>query len=111
MITFLYYRMDLEVVLKNNVPNVEEFLKYLQLTIEFEGQLTKRFERYASKKKEKKERKVGLIVNHRWMRRRRLSIVLNIRSLPVLNLIFIFISIPKTRNYSSVYIRLPTHFV
>ncbi|KAG0763018.1 hypothetical protein G6F57_007134 [Rhizopus arrhizus] len=40
--------MDLEVVLKNNVPNVEEFLKYLQLTIEFEGQLTKRFERYAN---------------------------------------------------------------
>lgn len=49
--------MDLEVVLKNKVPNVEEFLKYLQLTIEFEGQLTKRFERYASKKKERKKKK------------------------------------------------------
>lgn len=44
--------MDLEVVLKNKVPNVEEFLKYLQLTIEFEGQLTKRFERYVDEKKE-----------------------------------------------------------
>lgn len=31
--------------MKNNVPSVQDFLKALQLTIEFESQLTKRFEK------------------------------------------------------------------
>lgn len=39
------YRLDLEAVMKNNVPSVQDFLKALQLTIEFESQLTKRFEK------------------------------------------------------------------
>ncbi|KAI9260205.1 Vps53-like protein [Sporodiniella umbellata] len=46
-----YTRTDLEAILKNNVPNVEEFLKYLQLTLEFEAQLTKRFEKHIENKK------------------------------------------------------------
>lgn len=39
----------MEAVLSNNVPSVEDFLKSLQLTLEFETQLNKRFERYVSK--------------------------------------------------------------
>ncbi|CAO3673961.1 unnamed protein product [Rhizopus microsporus] len=38
-------KLDLEAVMKNNVPSVQDFLKALQLTIEFESQLTKRFEK------------------------------------------------------------------
>lgn len=32
--------------MKNNVPDVKDLLKALQLTIELEGQLTKRYERH-----------------------------------------------------------------
>lgn len=35
--------------MKNNVPDVKDLLKGLQLTIEFEAQLTKRYEKYVSR--------------------------------------------------------------
>lgn len=34
--------------MKNNQPDVKELLKALQLTIEFEGQLSKRYEKHVS---------------------------------------------------------------
>ncbi|KAI8343885.1 vacuolar protein sorting-associated protein 53 [Chlamydoabsidia padenii] len=40
-----YTRNDLEKVLSNNQPSAKELLKALQLTIEFEGQLSRRFEK------------------------------------------------------------------
>lgn len=41
-----YTRSDLDLVMKNNAPDVKDLLKALQLTIEFEGQLTKRYEKH-----------------------------------------------------------------
>ncbi|KAI8076866.1 Vps53-like protein [Halteromyces radiatus] len=41
-----YTRSDLEQILANHQPDVKELLKALQLTIEFEAQLDRRFERY-----------------------------------------------------------------
>lgn len=46
-LTFLV-RYDLDLVMKNNVPDVKDLLKGLQMTIEFETQLTKRYERHVS---------------------------------------------------------------
>lgn len=40
-----YTKSDLDLVLKNTTPDVKELLKALQLTIEFEAQLNKRYER------------------------------------------------------------------
>lgn len=42
------HRSDLDLVLKNTTPDVKELLKALQLTIEFEAQLNKRYERLVS---------------------------------------------------------------
>lgn len=41
-------RSDLDVVMKNNPCDVKDLLKALQLTIEFEGQLNKRYEKHVS---------------------------------------------------------------
>lgn len=38
-------RSDLEQILAANQPDVKELLKALQMTIEFEAQLSKRFEK------------------------------------------------------------------
>lgn len=46
-LTFLV-RYDLDLVMKNNVPDVKDLLKGLQMTIEFETQLTKRYEKHVS---------------------------------------------------------------
>ncbi|KAI8646117.1 Vps53-like protein [Parasitella parasitica] len=48
-------KSDLDVVIKNNPCDVKDLLKALQLTIEFEGQLNKRYEKHY-KDKDKKER-------------------------------------------------------
>ncbi|KAL7331154.1 Vacuolar protein sorting-associated protein 53 [Mucor circinelloides] len=49
-----YTRSDLDVVMKNNPCDVKDLLKALQLTIEFEGQLNKRYEKHF-KDEDKKE--------------------------------------------------------
>ncbi|KAI8373960.1 Vps53-like protein [Choanephora cucurbitarum] len=41
-------RLSIEIVMKNELPDVKELLKALQLTIEFESQLTKRYEKFGS---------------------------------------------------------------
>jgi len=41
-------RSDLDLVIKNNPCDVKDLLKALQLTIEFEGQLNKRYEKHVS---------------------------------------------------------------
>lgn len=42
-------RSDLDLVMKNNPCDVKDLLKALQLTIEFEGQLNKRYEKHVSR--------------------------------------------------------------
>jgi hypothetical protein len=41
-------RSDLDLVMKNNPCDVKDLLKALQLTIEFEAQLNKRYEKHVS---------------------------------------------------------------
>ncbi|OBZ90694.1 Vacuolar protein sorting-associated protein 53 [Choanephora cucurbitarum] len=41
-------RLSIEIVMKNELPDVKELLKALQLTIEFESQLTKRYEKFGN---------------------------------------------------------------
>lgn len=48
LIYFVECRNDLDIVMKNNGADVKDLLKALQLTIEFEGQLNKRYERHVS---------------------------------------------------------------
>lgn len=45
---FFKNRSDLDLVMKNATPDVKDLLKALQLTIEFEVQLAKRYERLVS---------------------------------------------------------------
>ncbi|KAI7903387.1 Vps53-like protein [Cokeromyces recurvatus] len=49
-----YTKFDLDLVMKNNGADVKELLKALQLTIEFEGQLSKRYERHFKDKHKQK---------------------------------------------------------
>ncbi|KAI8983955.1 Vps53-like protein [Mycotypha africana] len=49
-----YTKADLDVVLKNNPCDVKDLLKALQLTIDFESQLSKKYKRF-SKEKENEE--------------------------------------------------------